>query len=118
MPRRPPPSPLRLCNGPLPPRGAPRHKLPDLPRPIFIPTCNRPPGSVPSANPIQVPLASAPSSREERSYHGHWSAFGGGVIVDIAPPPRAVHNPVAIWGFQAVIGSQFQYSPLILPTQL
>jgi len=31
MPRRPPPTPLVLAKGPLPPRGASRHQLPDVP---------------------------------------------------------------------------------------
>ncbi|KAH9901108.1 hypothetical protein C8Q73DRAFT_786507 [Cubamyces lactineus] len=35
MPRRSPPTPLRLHNGPLPPRGKPKHTLPSLPRPAF-----------------------------------------------------------------------------------
>ncbi|KIP10334.1 hypothetical protein PHLGIDRAFT_125677 [Phlebiopsis gigantea 11061_1 CR5-6] len=37
MPRRPPPTPLRLVNGPLPPRRQPKHTLPSLPRPAFYP---------------------------------------------------------------------------------
>jgi len=36
MPRRPPPTPLVLAKGPLPPRGAPRHQLPDVPRAALI----------------------------------------------------------------------------------
>ncbi|KAI0637257.1 hypothetical protein C8Q77DRAFT_1155106 [Trametes polyzona] len=35
MPRRSPPTPLRLHNGPLPARGKPKHTLPELPRPAF-----------------------------------------------------------------------------------
>ncbi|KAI0822622.1 hypothetical protein BC628DRAFT_1421577 [Trametes gibbosa] len=35
MPRRSPPTPLRLHNGPLPARGQPKHTLPSLPRPAF-----------------------------------------------------------------------------------
>lgn len=35
MPRRLPPTPLRLHNGPLPARGKPKHTLPSLPRPVF-----------------------------------------------------------------------------------
>ena len=37
MPRRPPPTPLRLVEGPLPPRRQPKHTLPSLPRPAFYP---------------------------------------------------------------------------------
>jgi len=36
MPRRPPPSPLILSKGPIPPRGAPRHRLPDVPSAVLI----------------------------------------------------------------------------------
>ncbi|KAH9857807.1 hypothetical protein C2E23DRAFT_881373 [Lenzites betulinus] len=35
MPRRSPPTPLRLHAGPLPARGHPKHTLPSLPRPAF-----------------------------------------------------------------------------------
>ncbi|KAG0706380.1 hypothetical protein DFH29DRAFT_798435 [Suillus ampliporus] len=36
-PRRPPPSSLRLVQGPLPPRSTPKHALPCLPCPAFQP---------------------------------------------------------------------------------
>src|SRR5882762_8682864 len=36
MPRRPPPTPLRLVNGPLPPRSRPKYTLPLVPRPTFF----------------------------------------------------------------------------------
>src|SRR5262245_51190710 len=35
MPRRAPPSALRLHSGPTPPRNTPKHTLPSLPQPIF-----------------------------------------------------------------------------------
>jgi len=37
MPRRPPPTPLHLVQGPLPPRGISKFTLPSMPRPIFHP---------------------------------------------------------------------------------
>ncbi|KAK0228214.1 hypothetical protein IW262DRAFT_1490274 [Armillaria fumosa] len=37
MPRRPPPTALRLVPGPAPPRNAPKHTLPAVPRPTFYP---------------------------------------------------------------------------------
>ncbi|OCH95287.1 hypothetical protein OBBRIDRAFT_788481 [Obba rivulosa] len=37
MPRRAPPTPLRLVSGPLPGRGQPKHTLPSMPRPAFHP---------------------------------------------------------------------------------
>ena len=37
MPRRAPPTPLRLYQGPLPPRSRPKHTLPSLPCPTFRP---------------------------------------------------------------------------------
>jgi hypothetical protein len=45
MPRRPPPSPLRLVQGQLPPRGVSKFTMPSIPRPIFHPetmVTNRP----------------------------------------------------------------------------
>ncbi|KAJ3828124.1 hypothetical protein F5880DRAFT_1017798 [Lentinula raphanica] len=35
--RRGPPSPLRLAQGPTPPRSAPKHTMPSVPRPTFCP---------------------------------------------------------------------------------
>ena len=37
MPRRPPPTPLHLVQGPLPPRGISKFTMPSIPRPIFHP---------------------------------------------------------------------------------
>ncbi|KAH9981466.1 hypothetical protein BGW80DRAFT_1270383 [Lactifluus volemus] len=37
MPRRPPPTPLLLVHGPLPPRGQSKFTMPSVPRPIFHP---------------------------------------------------------------------------------
>ncbi|TFK42795.1 hypothetical protein BDQ12DRAFT_293396 [Crucibulum laeve] len=37
MPRRPPPTSLRLVSGPTPPRSTPKHVLPCVPRPAFHP---------------------------------------------------------------------------------
>ncbi|KAI0646789.1 hypothetical protein C8Q79DRAFT_587086 [Trametes meyenii] len=50
MPRRSPPTPLRLHNGPLPARGKPKHTLPSLPRPAFC-------GPAPSQHAGPVPRA-------------------------------------------------------------
>ncbi|EJF62462.1 hypothetical protein BD309DRAFT_976553 [Dichomitus squalens] len=52
MPRRQPPSALRLHVGPLPPRGKPKHTMPSLPRPAFhgpAPTVTTAAGPVPRA---------------------------------------------------------------------
>lgn len=38
MPRRAPPTSLRLIQGPTPPRNAPKHTLPSMPRPTFHPS--------------------------------------------------------------------------------
>ncbi|KAM5531810.1 hypothetical protein V8D89_014509 [Ganoderma adspersum] len=50
MPRRSPPTPLRLHVGPLPPRGMPKLTMPSLPRPAFYgaaPTLNTSTGAIP-----------------------------------------------------------------------
>ncbi|KAI0747851.1 hypothetical protein C8Q80DRAFT_1120486 [Daedaleopsis nitida] len=72
MPRRSPPTPLRLHNGPLLPRGMPRHTLPSLPRPAFqcpIPTVNA--GPIPRTRMthtelpvLDIPNIAAPSALE------------------------------------------------------
>ncbi|TFK67884.1 hypothetical protein BDN72DRAFT_69953 [Pluteus cervinus] len=38
MPRRPPPSALRLSTGAKPPRNTPKHTMPSLPQPVFQPS--------------------------------------------------------------------------------
>ncbi|THH15596.1 hypothetical protein EW146_g4896 [Bondarzewia mesenterica] len=57
MPRRPPPTALRLAEGPIPPRGKSKFTLPSVPRPIFHPPSVVPRGPVPRAR--EPSLASA-----------------------------------------------------------
>ncbi|EJD02117.1 uncharacterized protein FOMMEDRAFT_109294 [Fomitiporia mediterranea MF3/22] len=38
MPRRPPPTSLRLHKGPMPSRGQAKHTLPSVPRPVHVPS--------------------------------------------------------------------------------
>lgn len=45
--RRPPPTSLRLVDGPLPARSRPKHTLPSLPRPTFHPKVTPMPGPKP-----------------------------------------------------------------------
>jgi hypothetical protein len=42
MPRRPPPTSLRLIDGPLPSRSVPRHTMPSVPAPVFQPAVGGP----------------------------------------------------------------------------
>ncbi|KAI0670654.1 hypothetical protein C8Q78DRAFT_1079595 [Trametes maxima] len=57
MPRRSPPTPLRLHNGPLPARGKPKHTLPSLPRPAFCgPAPQQHTGPVPRARMLHTEL--------------------------------------------------------------
>ncbi|KAI0320511.1 hypothetical protein OF83DRAFT_1031610, partial [Amylostereum chailletii] len=51
MPRRPPPTALRLVEGPLPPRGKPKFTLPSVPRPVFSPPSMAPRGPVERSRP-------------------------------------------------------------------
>ncbi|KAJ8078476.1 hypothetical protein AAF712_001508 [Marasmius tenuissimus] len=48
MPRRAPPSALRLATGPTPPRNTPKHTLPSVPRPTFYPQAAVPRGPSPA----------------------------------------------------------------------
>ncbi|KAI0362745.1 hypothetical protein OH77DRAFT_81505 [Trametes cingulata] len=56
MPRRSPPTPLRLHNGPLPARGQPKHTLPSLPRPAFHGPTPSFSGPVPRARMVHTEL--------------------------------------------------------------
>ncbi|KAI6151043.1 hypothetical protein BKA82DRAFT_1000921 [Pisolithus tinctorius] len=59
MPRRPPPSALRLFHGPLPPRSEPKHRLPSVPSPTFYPQGALPhqPSPPPRAKPSSTRVA-------------------------------------------------------------
>ncbi|KAF9264954.1 hypothetical protein L218DRAFT_1076382 [Marasmius fiardii PR-910] len=48
MPRRSPPTALRLASGPTPPRNTPKHTMPSLPRPTFYPQAAVPRGPSPA----------------------------------------------------------------------
>ncbi|PIL23743.1 hypothetical protein GSI_13493 [Ganoderma sinense ZZ0214-1] len=61
MPRRSPPTPLRLHVGPLPPRSVPKHTMPSLPRPAFhgaAPTINTTTGAIPRPRMTHIELPS------------------------------------------------------------
>ena len=58
MPRRPPPTALRLISGPTPARSAPKHVLPSVPQPIFHPI------SEPSIIPLHGPPKQAVGHHE------------------------------------------------------
>ncbi|KAG7092183.1 hypothetical protein E1B28_008552 [Marasmius oreades] len=48
MPRRSPPTALRLASGPTPPRNTPKHTMPSVPRPAFYPQAAVPRGPSPT----------------------------------------------------------------------
>ncbi|TFY65458.1 hypothetical protein EVG20_g5574 [Dentipellis fragilis] len=57
MPRRPPPTSLRLVEGPLPPRGRSKFTLPSVPRPTFQAPAVAPRGPIPRArHPSPAPM--------------------------------------------------------------
>ncbi|EKM55753.1 uncharacterized protein PHACADRAFT_96073 [Phanerochaete carnosa HHB-10118-sp] len=101
MPRRSPPTPLRLHQGPLPLRGKPKHTMPSLPRPAFhrpIPIAQGP-ASRPRARSIAeqdeptLNLQSSPSSpASEHFVRGPWDHSASiKVSIDISavlPPPK------------------------------
>ncbi|KAK0448375.1 uncharacterized protein EV420DRAFT_856457 [Desarmillaria tabescens] len=106
MPRRAPPTALRLVPGPAPPRNAPKHTLPAVPRPTFYPPHSVGRGPSPPASGLPVALASnysnsRPSNVARRSEsvkvrRGPWDHSGSvRVPVDVdhlLPLPK----PVAI----------------------
>jgi len=53
--RRPPPTPLRLYQGPLPLRNRPKHTLPSVPRPTYVPLVPAINGPKPRAR-VQEPV--------------------------------------------------------------
>ncbi|KAI0698489.1 hypothetical protein BC835DRAFT_1518789 [Cytidiella melzeri] len=91
MPRRSPPSPLRLHKGPLPSRNKPKHTLPSVPRPTFVPLVPAGPGPLPRSRvqesvPLvhfdaprlsynQLPILVQPS-RESHSRRSSWASDG------------------------------------------
>jgi len=78
MPRRPPPSSLRLANGPMPMRGQPKHTLPAVPRPTFYPSTvkltsntNAVPEGRTKASHASLPQLVIPSEGHEPYPHSH-----------------------------------------------
>ncbi|KAI5983760.1 hypothetical protein EDD15DRAFT_2178468 [Pisolithus albus] len=65
MPRRPPPSALRLFQGPLPPRSEPKHRLPSVPSPTFYPkgALPRQPSPPPRVQPVCARMARTEPTR-------------------------------------------------------
>ncbi|KAH7107485.1 hypothetical protein BKA62DRAFT_764885 [Auriculariales sp. MPI-PUGE-AT-0066] len=116
-PRRPRPSPLLLAQGPTPPRGAPKHRMPARPAPTAVPVPGSPPSS-PDASTmtrsmhvkqrsrtleVAVPSPAAVVAVVPRGrIRAPWDmglAFGQAIPVDtvkLAPPPRA-----AVAGFSS-----------------
>ncbi|EGO21690.1 hypothetical protein SERLADRAFT_474423 [Serpula lacrymans var. lacrymans S7.9] len=94
MPRRSPPTALRLVQGPLPPRSQPRHTLPSVPRPVFQPVAYLPRGPSPTPRPripgesaatysqlppLDINFSSAPSSNSSSPVLGSSPASGSRV---------------------------------------
>ncbi|KAE9407042.1 hypothetical protein BT96DRAFT_174173 [Gymnopus androsaceus JB14] len=74
MPRRGPPSPLRLAEGPTPPRSAPKHTMPSMPRPTFCPPMIVSRSARPKVSTLQLDaeIFGSPMSASPRSSSG-WS---------------------------------------------
>ncbi|KAF8919553.1 hypothetical protein CPB85DRAFT_1277089 [Mucidula mucida] len=79
MPRRSPPSALRLVPGPAPPRNVPKHTLPSVPRPTFYWPCNLGKGPTPRSS-NRSPLYDEGQDRlklvSKRSVRGPWDHSG------------------------------------------
>lgn len=71
MPRRPPPTPLRLHEGPLPTRSRPKHTLPSVPRPTFVPRIPavRSPRPRPRARIVGAEAVPVVLTVDERGHH-------------------------------------------------
>ncbi|KAF8526832.1 hypothetical protein BU17DRAFT_82252 [Hysterangium stoloniferum] len=94
MPRRPPPTALRLHPGPTPPRSHPKHTLPSVPRPAFYA-----PKAAPIPDRVHVASKAMPwevelgisSKKEEPRMRGPWdrSRSLGESTVDVSMVIRA-----------------------------
>jgi len=91
MPRRPPPTPLLLYSGPLPPRGQSKFTMPSVPRPIFCPVMVHARRLVPRERVYTIRAGGELGGRVEGCQEsGPSRAVGGGHIRSIATPPNAV----------------------------
>lgn len=75
MPRRSPPTPLRLVTGPLPTRRQPKHTLPSVPRPAFHP-------------PVEVKQGPIARARAKSLQEAEQLAFELDQLLGIALPER------------------------------
>ncbi|GJE86810.1 hypothetical protein PsYK624_028930 [Phanerochaete sordida] len=127
MPRRPPPTPLRLHQGPLPARGKPKHTLPSLPRPAFHLPLPAVPGAAPRARAPSVGSGEhnlqtmPPGELPGRPSFGSSRASTDSVRSPVSPPSRAgsdASEPVrGPWDHSASIKVAIDISAVLPPPQ-
>ncbi|KAF5324866.1 hypothetical protein D9611_004535 [Ephemerocybe angulata] len=105
MPRRAPPSALRLVPGPTPERGSPKHSLPSLPRPIHTaPSTERLKRSPSSSGMIAVtPPANTSRTAPTARLRGPWDhSESVGVVIDVSLLLAPLQPAVVTSGRQTV----------------
>jgi len=87
MPRRAPPTPLRLYQGPLPPRSIPKHTLPSVPRPTFVPLAPAGSGPLPRSR-VQEAMPVVHYDALRLSYNQ---------LPILIQPSRGTHSRISSW---------------------
>ncbi|KAJ4501755.1 hypothetical protein C8R41DRAFT_13131 [Lentinula lateritia] len=112
--RRAPPSPLRLVQGPTPPRSAPKHTMPSVPRPTFCPpmivsrgATGRPRASALQVDVVMKEIKSA--SLSPLSAHASPRSLGS---ISESPTTLRVRGP---WDHSASIILPFEAEEILAP---
>ncbi|KIK63764.1 hypothetical protein GYMLUDRAFT_40829 [Collybiopsis luxurians FD-317 M1] len=109
MPRRGPPSPLRLAQGPTPARSVPKHTMPSVPRPVFTPPMivSRGANARPRVSTLQVDVV----MEEIKSCYGPVGDQSQGSILETARELR-IRGP---WDHSGSISAQLERGRVLAP---
>ena len=130
MPRRPAPSPLRLCPpGPVP-RGTPKFVMPSIPLPTFQPASVLPSTSTWTSSRRGTyrdlpPLVASqdPVHREQHQVYGHMPTGSTSSVSSISSTsswdsrcPSPVNAPIrAPWNHSGLMGSKLDFTDVLAP---
>ncbi|KAG2158064.1 uncharacterized protein EDB93DRAFT_743153 [Suillus bovinus] len=109
-PRRAPPSALRLVQGPLPPRAAPKHTLPSLPCPAFRPLPHEPipQARIQRSDSIRPILSDLPSLDVEIA-----NTYSSSLFTPRSSSPTSGHCIRGPWNHSSSISVQVDIDSLI-----
>ncbi|KAF9452831.1 hypothetical protein P691DRAFT_696150 [Macrolepiota fuliginosa MF-IS2] len=117
MPRRPPPSSLRLVPGPLPARSVLKHSMPSVPRPTLLAPASSSRGPSPCLR--QIPSTEGLPRVDTQGFAGSQSPVmnGGSPVLALAPTQRTSTPKIqrGPWDHSGTIPLPFDVESMITP---